>query len=191
MKIAIFGKMRSGKNTVADILKKEYGFNEYAFGDGIGEIIDNYFPEARVTGKPRYHYQYIGQNLRVLNHCVWINYLLKKVKADEIEHDHLIAIGGEDEGAYKVVVTDGRQFDEAKCLKEAGYIIIKVVCPERLRIERMKASGDNFTIEQLYHETERQVDLIEADIELTNDGTLAGLQYLVKQMMKEVLPHYE
>ena len=53
MKIALFGKIRSGKDTVGKILIEEYGFNRFAFGDGIGEIIQKYFPEAWEGGKPR------------------------------------------------------------------------------------------------------------------------------------------
>ena len=46
MKVALFGKMRSGKDTVGKILIDEYHFKRFAFGDGIGEIIEKYFPEA-------------------------------------------------------------------------------------------------------------------------------------------------
>ena len=185
MKIAIFGKMRSGKNTVADILMEEYGFNQFAFGDGIGAIIDEYFPDARKSGKPREHYQHIGQQLRVLDEDVWVNCLLRRVKLSERLHRNLVGMGTK-EGEYKVVVTDGRQLNEAKKLKEAGYLIIKVTAPEEIRIERMKASGDNFTKEQLNHETELQVDLIESDIEIFNDGTPEELENMVKSIMRGV-----
>ena len=83
-KVALFGKIRSGKDTVGKILIEEYGFQRVAFGDGIGEIIEKYFPEALEGGKPRKHYQHIGQQLRVLNQDVWINYLLKKVEKEEL-----------------------------------------------------------------------------------------------------------
>ena len=160
MKVALFGKMRSGKNTVADTLIIGLGFKEFAFGTGIGNIIKEYFPQELAKGKPRRHYQHIGQELRKLDEDVWINYLLKSV---------------EESGADLVVVTDGRQENEAKRLREEGFTIIKVECPEELRIQRIKDSGDVFRPEQLLHETELAVDRVEADYVITNGGTLEDL----------------
>lgn len=60
MKIALFGKMRSGKDTVADMLIDEYNFTSYSFSKGIKEIVDTYFPETKEMGKPREHYQQVG-----------------------------------------------------------------------------------------------------------------------------------
>lgn len=172
MKIALFGKMRSGKNTVADILIKDYQFTEFAFATGIGNIIKEYFPEELVKGKPRYHYQHIGQELRKLNQDVWINYLLKAVN---------------ESGAGSVVVTDGRQYNEAKRLREEGYVIVKVESPEDLRIQRIKDSGDVFIPEQLNHETELAVDKIEADYTIINDKSLAYLENEVMHLMVRLL----
>lgn len=179
MKIALFGKMRSGKNTVADILTEEYEFNQFAFGDGIGCIIQEYFPEAWAGGKPREHYQHIGQQLRVLDEDVWVKYLLNDVDA----YIHLKAVF-DNEDNVNIVVTDGRQLNEAVRLKEEGFVIVKVTTPEEIRLERMKKAGDVFTAEQLNHETELQVDLIEPDVEIINDGTLEGLKYMVNRIVR-------
>lgn len=181
MKIAVFGKMRSGKDTVGKLLIEEYGFNRYAFGDGIGEIIKKYFPEAWEEGKPRKHYQHIGQALRVLNPDVWVNYLLHNIKKDEATLKFKYGYNR----PYKVVVTDGRQVNEAEKLREQGYLIIKVSCPEEIRIERMKKAGDVYTNEALNHDTELQVDLIKPDIEIDNSGTIEGLRYMVRGIIKE------
>lgn len=181
MKIAVFGKIRSGKDTVGKMLIEEYGFNRYAFGDGIGEIIQKYFPEAWAEGKPRKHYQFIGQALRELNSDVWVNYLLNNIKKDEAELKFKYGYNK----PYKVVVTDGRQVNEAEKLRKQGYLIIKVSCPEEIRVERMKKAGDVFTPESLKHDTELQVDLIKPDIEIDNSGTIEGLRYIVKSIMED------
>lgn len=179
MKIALFGKIRSGKDTVGKLLIEEYGFSRVAFGDGIGEIIKRYFPEAWVGGKPRKHYQHIGQQLRVLNPDVWINYLLKTVEAWE-ELDETMNI------TSHTVVTDGRQVNEAKRLKEEGFVIVRVTTDTATRLERMKSLGDVFTKEDLLHETELNVDLIEPDIEIFNNGTLEDLRERVKEMIEKL-----
>lgn len=180
MKIALFGKIRSGKNTVADILTEEYNFKQFALSDGISEIIQAYFPEALAGGKPRKHYQHIGQQLRVLNPSVWINYLFKDIEG-YIQMKKVF----DNESNNSIVVTDGRQLNEAKRFKEEGFLIVKVTTPEEIRIERMKTLGDVFTPEDLQHETELNVDLIKADIEIINDGSLEELYIKVQKMVQE------
>lgn len=177
MKIAIFGKMRSGKDTVGEILIEEHGFTRLAFGDSIGYIIDEYFPKARENGKPRKHYQFIGQALRELDADVWINHLLKR--AENISVHNLLYHGKSGD----FVVTDGRQENEAYRLREAGYTIVKVVADEGKRIERLEQLGDNFSPEMLQHETERQVDYIAPDILIENNGTLEELRIKVKEAL--------
>ncbi|WP_304428097.1 AAA family ATPase [uncultured Clostridium sp.] len=180
MKIAIFGKIRSGKNTVADILTEEYGFKQFAFGGGIGEIIQKYFPEAFEGGKPRLHYQHIGQQLRVLNEDVWINYLLKDVEKYKKDCSFLRVC------PKNIVVTDGRQVNEAKRLKEEGYLIVKVTTDSEIRLNRMKALGDVFNKEDLLHETELNVDLIEPDVEIFNNGTYEELKDTIQKLIKDI-----
>ncbi|MGV2685420.1 hypothetical protein GNF82_13610 [Clostridium perfringens] len=62
-------KMRSGKDTFAGWFI-EIGAKKFTFASGIVEIIDKYFPLAKVNGKPRLHYQHIGQALRQLDNDV-------------------------------------------------------------------------------------------------------------------------
>lgn len=185
MKIALFGKIRSGKDTVGKILIEEHGFKRFAFGDGIGAIIQEYFPEAWAGGKPRKHYQHIGQQLRVLNPNVWINYMLHNIDKETCRKRQQWAIGKEDSPHLNVVVTDGRQINEAERLKEEGFLIVRVVCPEEIRIERMKALGDLFKPEDLKHETELNVDRITPDVEIINDGSLNDLYIKVQKMIQD------
>lgn len=179
MKIALFGKIRSGKDTVGKILIKEHGFKRFAFGDGIGRIIEEYFPEAFADGKPRKYYQFIGQQLRVLNPDVWVNYLLSEVNQAETYNWDVHGNG------LNIVVTDGRQLNEAERLKKEGYLIIKVICPEDIRIKRMEALGDVYSPEDLQHETELQVDAITPDVEILNDGTLMDLYVKIQKLVQD------
>lgn len=183
MKIALFGKMRTGKDTVADILAEEYGFEKFAFAQGIGEIIVKYFPTALSYGKPRKHYQHIGQSMRELDNDVWITYLLKRV----LHHKMDLKLSVENKNnkkPFRVVVTDGRQLNEADRLRKEGYLIVKVEAPKETRFKRSLASGDIFTEEALEHETEKQVDLVRPDITIVNDGSIVDLRRKVKDLME-------
>lgn len=157
MKIAVIGKMRSGKNTFADFFINR-GLQEFKFGTGIAEIIQKYFPEEWEKGKPRHLYQGIGQYLRSFNQDVWVKYLAKQI-----------------EGKPNVIVTDCRQANEVKWLKENGFYIVKVEADEEVRIQRIKAEGDTFKKEDLYHETELQVDMAEYDMLVSNNGSIEDL----------------
>ena len=84
------------------------------------------------------------------------------------------------------MVTDGRQRNEAVKLKEQGYTIVVVETDETTRIERMIQAGDNFSMEMLRHETERQVDLIEPDYIINNNGTLEDLKIKVRELVNEL-----
>jgi dephospho-CoA kinase len=155
MKIALVGKMRSGKDTVGNMLK-DYGFKGVAFADGIKEIVNKYFPEALENGKPRKHYQFVGEQLRILNPNIWINNLDRAVS----------------KMPYKdIVVTDCRTVLEANHLREQGYMIVKIHTTEKIRLARMVARGEELIPEQLNHITETQVDDISCSMLIVNDGT--------------------
>ena len=145
MKIALLGKMRSGKDTVGEYLCDTHNCKRFAFGDEVKDVINTYFPKAFENGKPREHYQVIGQSFRKLNPNI------------------------------NIVVTDVRQPNEATELRKRGFTIIKVVAPEHIRLERILAAKDNFNEEELHHETELNVDKCVYDYCITNDGTLEEL----------------
>ena len=179
MKIALFGKMRAGKDTVGEMLINDYGFKRFAFATGIGQIIEEYFPEAIAEGKkPRHHYQFIGQQLRQLDPDVWVKYLLKSVEEyEQTKRD----------GRPLVLVTDGRQSNEAEKLKAEGYTIVKVEAPDEVRMNRIIEAGDQFTPELFQHETELEVDKIEPDFIITNDGDLKHLDDQVTMLLISML----
>lgn len=168
MKIAIAGRIRSGKDTVGDLLKEKHILKPFAFADGIAEIIKNYFPEAFENGKPRRHYQHIGQELRELNPYVWINYLDRQIKQS---------------GLQDILVTDCRQNNESTYLRENGFMVVKVQADIEVRKQRILLSGDISTPEQLEHDTEKQVESLIADYVIENNGTLAELEGEVIKMV--------
>ena len=171
MKIALFGKIRSGKDTVGKVLTDDYGFTRYAFGDAIGEVIKDYFPDAFAGGKPRKHYQVIGQSFRQLDEDVWVKKVINDI---------------ESAGHERIIITDGRQVNEAEKMRDAGFLIVKVICDEKIRIKRMMDSGDVFNEESLTHETELQVDKVVPDVVIINEGSLMELYLKVANLLKDL-----
>lgn len=171
VKLALTGKMRSGKDTIAEYLIRKYNFKRFAFGDGIRNVCKEMFPEIVAQGKPRWLYQGVGQDFRKYDPDVWVKWLFWEMEQNPYPW---------------IVVTDLRQPNEYDALVEAGFIIIKVHCSTSIRIERMKASGDNFNPEDLNHETEQHIDSFRPHFEIDNSGTIADLITEV-EIVREIL----
>lgn len=178
MKIALSGKMRSGKDTFSDTLKKDYDFEEFKFATGITEIIQKFYPEAVKGGKLREHYQKIGQALRQLDSNVWVNHTDSMIRSFENDFE------GED---IPIVISDIRQKNEYKYAKANGYLVIKIEADEDIRIKRIIEAGDMWHMEALRHETEIAVDDIPADIVVTNNGSLHEFECAIEKIMLVVV----
>lgn len=170
MKIALCGKMRAGKDTVADMLVKDYDFYQFKFSQGINEVIEKLFPEDVRSGKKlRRHQQIIGQSMRELDSDVWVKYTMRTVHEFE---------------GCNIVISDLRQSNEADALRREGFVIVKVEADTDVRIARIIESGDIFSPSQLNHETELSVDSIEADFVLTNNHGVDYLRLELTELIK-------
>jgi dephospho-CoA kinase len=163
MKIAITGKMRVGKNTLADYFIEKEQCHQLAFGDGIKRVARAYFPHIVNQGKPRKLYQFIGQKFREIDPDVWVKDLDRTM------------INLMEQGVQNFIVTDVRQMNEYRYLKEKGFTIIKIEADDELRKERIIQAGDVFSPDDFYHETEIAVDSIPYDYLVTNNDTLDAL----------------
>ncbi len=163
--------MRSGKDSVAEYLIKKYGFTRFAFGDGIRSVCRDLFPEQLANvQKPRSLLQGVGQAMRMFNPNVWINKCFKEIK----EH------------YGDIIITDLRQPNELNAVKLDGFYVIRVSSPDEVRIQRMNAAGDNFTLDELNHETERHIDSMDVDFEIHNDGDLDHLHNQIEIILKQM-----
>ena len=175
MRIAICGKMRSGKDTLADRLVEEYGFKEFKLSQGINEIIWHFFPKhAFLEKRPRQHQQFIGQGMRQLDENVWIDYTLSYV-------EEYLAENGDD---ADVVISDLRQENEARILKENGFTIVNVYAFDDIRLQRIIDAGDVFAEETFCHETEISVDDIACDFWIGNNDGIEDFKVKTDNLIK-------
>lgn len=178
LKIAVTGEMRSGKNLVSKMiidLNDNRKIEEIRFAEGIENVIWSYFPEAIGEGrKPRKHYQIIGQSFRKLNPNIWIEWL-------ENEYHVNVLIG-----RVNMIVTDLRQPNEEKWLRDNGFTIIKVETDKEIRIERIKAEGDISDLLDMEHETEINIRNLGYDYLLKNNGTITELENQVMEVLLDI-----
>lgn len=125
MRIAIAGKMASGKTTLANALI-ERGFEKLSLGGKVKAIARDLF---KMEVKDRPLLQQIGMKMREIRPSVWIDYIIELGKA-----------GGD------MVIDDVRFVNEAKALKEAGWTIIRLNIDDNLQKERLQNTYDNWEV---------------------------------------------
>jgi len=181
IKLALVGKLRSGKSTAAQYLTLFYDFQQFAFADPLKRYLHEIFPHVPREPKPRALYQAFGQKLRELDLDVWVNLTMHKI--DEYLRQHACDCNPL---KPRVVVTDCRQQNEYDRLRAAGFKFIRVNADDELRIRRALEAGDKFTAEDLSHETELLVDMFPVDYEVLNNGSTAELYTQLDVIMRDL-----
>ena len=170
MKIAIHGKMCSGKTTTSNFIIDYYKnkgiiLKKVAFADKVYELAYDLF---NMKDKDRKLLQSIGTKMREIDNDVWINYVLNNNKDN-------------------IIIDDARYINELKALKENGFIIIKLDLEKDIQLKRLKECyPDTYInhIKNLNHESENNSDLLDDsffDIVLkSNNEILNNILYFLE-----------
>jgi dephospho-CoA kinase len=119
MKIAICGKMASGKTTVADHLSLE-GFQCVSLAGEVKRVGRELFG-MKIGEKNRPLLQQIGMKMREIRESVWLDCLIREAEEHEL-----------------VVCDDVRFVNEAHTLKEHGWTLVKLVISDDLQKQRLQ-----------------------------------------------------
>jgi dephospho-CoA kinase len=180
VKIALCGKLRSGKDTAANHLYIRHGFDRVAFGDALKRNAHAVFPWISDGTKPRALYQQYGQLMREIDPDVWIKHAEMAVKG---KIDFRVSMGAE---AIGIVITDLRQPNEYEWARANGFTIIRVTAPDEVRIGRAIKAGDTFCDNDLEHSTELAIDGFAVDYTVVNDGTVDELKEKINAVLEEI-----
>ena len=118
MKIAIAGKMGSGKSFVANKIVQEYGFVQLSFAKRVKELACELF---NMQGKNRSLLIDFATKMRSIDRDVWIRSMLVDC-----------------ENHTKVVVDDLRLNNEYHTLKQLGWYLVKINIDENKRLDQLK-----------------------------------------------------
>jgi dephospho-CoA kinase len=180
IKIALTGKLRSGKDTAANHLYIRHSFDRVAFGDALKKNAHATFPWVSEFSKPRALYQQYGQLMRQIEPDVWIKHAERAVNG---AIDFNVNTGSEKVG---VVITDLRQPNEYEWARANGFTIIRVTAPDEDRLWRAKLAGDDFNEADLEHETESHIDGFAVDYEIVNAGSVDDLRAQVEAVLTSI-----
>lgn len=172
-KIGICGQLGVGKDATAGYLALEYGHTPFAFADELKRHIreiTGIYDEAKVKAMA----QRFGPECRELFGAdVWVNALERKMASLRVE---------------KVVITDLRQRNEYRYLREHGYTIIRVEAPVATRLARLAARDGQGALNSrdFDHATETEAAGFDVDYTVDNSGDLRDLAAQVDDIMREV-----
>jgi len=167
-RIAICGKMRSGKSVLAGYLTLMYDFQPFAFADAMKDAAHRAFPTVARTPKPRALYQSFGEWARShFGADVWVREVERRVA----DYESRQKCGCGTAKPARILIEDLRVQAEYDWLRANGFTIIRVSAPADLRLARARQAGDDFIAEDFEHDTEQAVDGFAVDYEIVNDGT--------------------
>jgi dephospho-CoA kinase len=165
--IALIGKLRSGKSEIATYLFMQHGINDIAFADSLKRVIIDLYGHS--DHKPRERLQAIGEALCEYDPEVFVNAALRTA----MHYD-------------RVCVSDCRKQVEYSALKDDGYMFIRVTASDELRLQRAREAGDEFTVADLQHTTETQLDDAPVDYTIENDGSIEDLYAKVDVILADI-----
>ena len=132
MKIAVTGKMCSGKTTLCNYLcELEPRFQIFSFGKKVKDVASDLF-QMDPKGKDRTLLTSIGQKMSEINKDVWVNYVINQCK--DVEY---------------CLVDDLRYQNEYEALIKNGFKIIQLNISDELQEERIRNIYPNNYLDHL------------------------------------------
>lgn len=172
MKVAVYGKFRSGKSEVCSIISNSIECDLFDFGDALKECVAIVYPKSVNKPKDRGRLIKFGQHLRKLDENIWVNIVEHKILNTK---------------SRNILVTGVRQQNEYEMLKDQGFIFIRVDANEDIRIERCIANGDYFNKEYMYNSTETELEQFVPDYIVKNENDLKELEFNIKNILSEII----
>lgn len=188
MIVALIGRKRSGKDTVARLLIEEYGFYRYAFADPIREAAGHIFLwtlrhmedkkeeiDPRWGISPRQAMQHLGTE--------WGQFALgekyptfKDITGRKLWVKRFIEWRKENDQFENVVISDTRFSHEIEEIKNS----IELEKEKKLFI---RIARPDLQIEKDMHESEKHVDELFCNYQIMNNRSIGNLFECVKKVM--------
>ncbi|MFW9992612.1 MAG: AAA family ATPase [Candidatus Odinarchaeota archaeon] len=172
--VGITGKMGAGKTTAARfVMTENEHFVLFRIAGKLKQIVQELdLPYTRDT------LQRVATFFREIDHDIWVKNTVKEIDAT-LEKD----------SASCIVVDDVRFQNEVDFLRRRGFVIVRIKTSDEVRRERIERR-DNISINpktwKRWQEdpTEEEVEKIQADYEVSNDGHMNELLAKVQDLIR-------
>jgi dephospho-CoA kinase len=177
--LGLVGEIASGKDTVADYLKKKYGGTTISFSQPLREILDIlYLPYTR-------------ENMSTLGNTLRKDFgqdLLSRVIADKVKSSKIKIIS---------LPNVRLESDIVYLKKEPGFVLVRVDCDTKTRFDRLKARRQNaddksktwkqfLADAKLYTEKHIRELGAQAKYSLDNNGDKKNLYRQIDELIKKI-----
>ena len=165
MKIAIIGKMCSGKSTLASIIKNSNSdYKIYSFGQKVKDVALDLFDMQQ---KDRSLLIKIGGYMRNIDKDEWVNYVMKQIGDSE-----------------NCIIDDVRYQNEVDACIKHGFEFIQLHIPLNIQIERIKVLYPNNYQDHIKNidDNSENNKLILNDILLTIDTSISSIDEISKMI---------
>lgn len=173
MLIALTAFKQSGKSTVANYLVDRYGLKKYSFADALKEELKTNFPETIRIICEMYD---CDTDKLFINKPPMLRHLLQEYGTGVRRQDNpdywLNILKRKIDGKDGIVIDDLRFRNEESFIKSIGGIIV--------RIERHLINEDK-------HESEQQINQINPDYVIVNDGNIDYLFHQADEIYNKIL----
>lgn len=147
-RVAFMGPMCSGKTYCANHLVNNWGYRKLGFADKLKALAYDLYGLQGKDGEARQLLQLLADDLKKYDKDVFVKHLLYHAKQYENE---------------AIVVDDLRFKVEADALRKNGFIIIKTICDEPTRRERIARLYPTAPQDALGHRSEQEWTTIRYD----------------------------
>ena len=179
--IGLFGKTRSGKDTIYNALDfMGFDCERVAFGDIMKERFFQTFPHIPKEPKPIAQQIAYGEAMRTIDTHVWVKPTMNRVK---LRSDILAQAGLR---VPTFVYTDIRNSFEYDAVKNTGAVMVKVEATEELRAFRMAKLGEKPSEEIFNAPTEVALDSFEYDYVIYNNGDMEDLSKQIHELIYQI-----
>lgn len=178
--IIIIGKMGAGKDTLAEILVKNYGYTQTSIAGRLKQIAELLYADVFATGdrnQKRVILQKLGDLLRSQNINIFNEALIREIETKKLS---------------PVVISDVRYTMEYDFFVSRGFIPVKISIDDSVRFERLLARDGSYpSIETLNHKSEN--DLCAGGrlfIEVDNNKGFAELEKNAAELMNNQIINF-
>ena len=180
--IIIIGKMGAGKDTLAEILVKNYGYTQTSIAGRLKQIAELLYADIFATGdrnQKRIILQKLGDLLRSQNINIFNEALIREIETKKMA---------------PVVISDVRYSMEYDFFVSRGFIPVKISIEDSVRFERLLARDGTYpSIETLNHKSENDICATggRVFIEIDNNGDVASLEKNTAELIKNNIINYQ
>lgn len=173
--ILLFGKAGSGKDSVAEILRKD-GYRLYSLAQHVRDEFQRFYGRP-ATRADRAKLIEIGETYkRIYGDDVWVRRTLEEIRLDG---------WGRDLADKPVAITDGRYLVEFDTFTNLGYATVRVWAPDEVRYQRL-IDRDGIDQRAVLAGKEDELDAVTPTENVFNTGSLEHLETTVKSLLRRL-----